>query len=213
LKDELNQPYTKELSHWHGYSLFHSARYTDAIALYDKMLKQEPEDTLLWLYIASCLYYNQEFPEAREAALQGRPCDFRTRLLFHIAHQVNDEQGLYQAHSELVGTLENQLSLAAIHYMRSHYQEAIEIYQRLLLQRPEFLALNVYIAMCQFKLEQYEESNEAVDLYLGENSDSAVALNLKSCDYWRLFDATIAESYNHFEGDYWRHGANDGVRA
>jgi intraflagellar transport protein 56 len=78
--------------------------------------------------------------------------------------------------------------------MRSHYQEAIEIYQRLLLQRPELLALNVYIAMCQFKLEQFEESNEAVDLYLGENSDSAVALNLKSCDYLRLFDPSIAES-------------------
>jgi intraflagellar transport protein 56 len=78
--------------------------------------------------------------------------------------------------------------------MRSHYLEAIEIYQRLLVQRPEFLALNVYIAMCQFKLEQYDESNSAVDLYLAENSDSAVALNLKSCDYLRLFDATIAES-------------------
>jgi intraflagellar transport protein 56 len=139
IRDELNQPYTKELTHWHGYSLFHSARYSDAITLYDKLLKQEPEDTLLWLYISSCLYYNQEFAEAREAALQGPPCDSRTRLLFHIAHQINDEQGLYQAHSELVGTLENQLSLAAIHYMRSHYQEAIEIYQRLLLQRPNSL--------------------------------------------------------------------------
>jgi intraflagellar transport protein 56 len=194
LRDELGQPYTKEIAHWHGYSLFHSARYTDAITLYEQMLKREPEDTTLWLYIASCHYYNQEFSEARDAALKGPSCDFRTRLLFHIAHQMNDEQGLYQAHSELVGTLENQLSLAAIHYMRSHYQEAIEIYQRLLVQRPEFLALNVYIAMCQFKLEQYEESNEAVDLYLAENSDSAVALNLKSCDYLRLFEASIAES-------------------
>ena len=194
VRDELNQPYTKELALWHGYSLFHLGQYSDAIAVYEKLLKEEPDDTTLYLYIASCNFYNQDFEEARTNALKGPQCDFRTRLIFHIAHQTNDEQELFQAHSQLIGTLENQLSLAAIHYMRSHYQDAIEIYQRLLLEHPDFLALNVYIAMCQFKLEQYEESNEAVDLYLGTNSDSAVALNLKSCDYLRLFDPEIAES-------------------
>jgi intraflagellar transport protein 56 len=194
VRDELKQPYTKEIGLWHGYCLFHSGRYSEAITLYEKLLKDEPDDTILYLYIASCQFYNQEFEEARTTAMKGPACDLRIRLLFHIAHQVNDDQALYQAHSELVGTLENQLSLAAIHYMRSHYQEAIEIYQRLLMQHPDFLALNVYIAMCQFKLEQFEESNEAVDVYLGENSDSAVALNLKSCDYLKLFDSSIAES-------------------
>jgi intraflagellar transport protein 56 len=78
--------------------------------------------------------------------------------------------------------------------MRSHYQDALDVYQRLLVQHPDFLALNVYIAMCQFKLDDFEASNEAVDLYLSENSDSAVALNLKSCDYFRLFGQEIAES-------------------
>ena len=194
VRDELNQPYTKELALWHGYSLFHLGQYSDAIDVYEKLLKEEPDDTILYLYIASCNFYNQDFEEARANALKGPQCDFRTRLIFHIAHQTNDEQELFQAHSQLIGTLENQLSLAAIHYMRSHYQDAIEIYQRLLLEHPDFLALNVYIAMCQFKLEQYEESNEAVDIYLGVNSDSAVALNLKSCDYLRLFDPEIAES-------------------
>ena len=194
IRDELNQPYTRELALWHGYCLFHNGQYSEAIELYEKLLQQDPTDTVLHLYIASCHFYNQDFEEARAAALRGPECDFRTRLIFHVAHQMNDEQELFKAHSQLVGTLENQLSLAAIHYMRCHYSDAIEIYQRLLLQHPDFLALNVYIAMCQFKLDQWEESNEAVDLYLGENSDSAVALNLKSCDYLRLFDPEIAES-------------------
>ena len=194
IRDELNQPYTRELALWHGYCLFHCGQYSEAIELYEKLLKQDPTDTVLYLYIASCQFYNQDYEEARASALKGPECDFRTRLIFHIAHQMNDEQELFKAHSQLVGTLENQLSLAAIHYMRSHYNDAIEIYQRLLLQHPDFLALNVYIAMCQFKLDMWEESNEAVDLYLGENSDSAVALNLKSCDYLRLFDPEIAES-------------------
>lgn len=194
IKTELNLPITKEISLWNGYSLFHCGQYNDAIKIYEELLKQDPEDKVLYLYISSCQFYNQEFDEARESALKGPDSDFRTRLIFHIAHQRNDEDELFNAHSKLVGTLENQLSLAAIHYMRGHYQDAVEIYQRLLSQHPDFLALHVYIAMCQFKLEMFNESNEEVDIYLGENSDSAVALNLKSCDYLKLFDSEIAES-------------------
>lgn len=37
-------------------------------------------------------------------------------------------------HQNLEDVTEDQLSLASIHYMRSHYQEAIDIYKRLLLQ-------------------------------------------------------------------------------
>jgi intraflagellar transport protein 56 len=48
--------------------------------------------------------------------------------------------------------------------------------------------------MCLFKLDQFEQSNESVDRYLAANSDSAVGLNLKACDYLRLFDMDIAES-------------------
>jgi intraflagellar transport protein 56 len=48
--------------------------------------------------------------------------------------------------------------------------------------------------MCQFKLDQFEASNESVDQYLAQNSDSAVGLNLKACDYLRMFDADIAQS-------------------
>ncbi|KAH0790316.1 TPR Domain containing protein [Histomonas meleagridis] len=194
LRDDLKQPYTKEMGLWHGYSLFHQGHYSEAIEIYEKLLKDNPEDTSLNLNIASCHFYNRDFDEAREMALKGTNGDFKTRLIFHIAHQTNNEEELFQAHSELMGTLENQLSLAAIHYMRSNYQDAIEIYQRLLLQHPDFLALNVYISMCQFKLDQYEESNESVDLYLADYSDSAVALNLKSCDYLKIFDSEIAQS-------------------
>jgi intraflagellar transport protein 56 len=193
-RDELNQPYTREFALWNAYCLFHNGRYSDAIVVYEQLLKQYPEDSTPHLYIASCQYYNHDFEDARASALLGPACDLRVRLLFHIAKQMNDEQAMYQAHSDLVSTLENQLSLGAIHYMRSHYQEAIEVYQRLLVEHPDYVALHVYIAMCQFKLEQYQESNETVDMYLSENSDSAVALNLKACDYFKLFDASIAES-------------------
>lgn len=36
-------------------------------------------------------------------------------------------------HQQLKDILEDQLSLASIHYLRSHYQEAIDIYKHILL--------------------------------------------------------------------------------
>jgi hypothetical protein len=44
----------------------------------------------------------------------------------------------------------------------------------------------------QLKLDQFEQFNEAGDLYLGENSDSVTALKVKSCDSFRLFGQEIA---------------------
>ena len=38
-----------------------------------------------------------------------------------------------------------QLSLASYHYQQNHYQEATDIYKRLLIANREFLALQVHI--------------------------------------------------------------------
>ena len=192
--EDLNVPVTEELQLWKGYSLFHMGEYDAAISLYQKMLEKQPENTILHLYIAACQFYNKDYEEAKKSAEKGPNCDYKIRLLFHIAQQLKDEDAVLQAHSQLVGYLENQMSLAAIHYLRANYQEAIDLYQKLLTEHPDYIALNVYIAMCLFKLEQYQESNDAVDQYLSAISDSAVALNLKSCDYFRLFSPEVAES-------------------
>lgn len=48
--------------------------------------------------------------------------------------QFSDEKQLMTFHQNLEDVTEDQLSLASIHYMRSHYQEAIDIYKRILLQ-------------------------------------------------------------------------------
>ena len=43
-----------------------------------------------------------------------------------------------------------------LQYMRSHYQEATDIYKKLLLENRNDIALNAYIAMCYYKLDYYE---------------------------------------------------------
>lgn len=69
-------------------------------------------------------------------------------------------------HQELSDTTEDQLSLAAIHYLRSHFQEATDIYKRLLLENRDDLALNVFVAMCYYKLDYYDVSLEILAVYL-----------------------------------------------
>ena len=48
-------------------------------------------------------------------------------------------------HQKLSDTKEDQLCLAGIHYLRSHFQEATDIYKKLLLENRDDLALNVYV--------------------------------------------------------------------
>lgn len=55
-------------------------------------------------------------------------------------------------HAQLGDSIEDQLSLAATHYVRSHLQEAMDVYVKLLLENREYLALHVYTALCYSKL-------------------------------------------------------------
>ncbi|XP_077195402.1 intraflagellar transport protein 56 isoform X4 [Paroedura picta] len=97
-------------------------------------------------------------------------------------------------HQNLQDITEDQLSLASIHYMRSHYQEAIDIYKRILLDNREYLALNVYVALCYYKLDYYDVSQEVLAVYLQQVPDSTIALNLKACNHFRLYNGKAAEA-------------------
>ena len=44
--------------------------------------------------------------------------------------------------------------------------QATDIYKRLLLENREFLALNVYVALCYCKLDYYDVSLEILAVYL-----------------------------------------------
>jgi len=49
-----------------------------------------------------------------------------------------------------------------------------------LLENRDDLALNVYVAMCYYKLDYYDVSLEILAVYLQAFPDSAVAMNLKA---------------------------------
>eukprot|EP00667_Euglena_gracilis_P006319 EG_transcript_6370 len=178
---------------WLGYCAFHLGEYQKAMMAYQEQLSQSESDPILHIYIAACLFYMGQFKEAEESALKGPVVTLQNRLLFHIAHKFNDENKLMVYHQKLQETLEDQLSLASIHYFRNHFQEATDIYKRILLENRDYLALNVYVALCYYKLDYYDVSLEVLNVYLQSYPSSAIAINLKACNNYRLYNGKVAE--------------------
>lgn len=117
----------------------------------------------------------------------------KIRLLFHLAHKLGDDDRLMELHSSLRDVIEDQVSLAGLHYLRGQYQEAIDIYKRILLDNKNLLAVNVYVALCYYKLDYFGMSQEVLDLYLVNFPDSTIAANLKACNRFRMFNGQAAE--------------------
>ena len=72
--------------------------------------------------------------------------------------------------------------MAAIHFLRGHYEEATDIYKKILLDNREYIAVNLYIALSYYKLDYYDVSMEILNLYLASNPNSVIAMNLKACN-------------------------------
>ena len=53
--------------------------------------------------------------------------ELQNRILFHVAHRLGDENQLISYHSRLGSGVSDQLSLAGMHFLRGHYQEATDV--------------------------------------------------------------------------------------
>ncbi|NXG58068.1 IFT56 protein, partial [Hemiprocne comata] len=179
---------------WIGYSAFHLGDYKRALEEYEALTKQPACSPDVWVNLACTYFFLGMYAQAEQAALKAPRSRLQNRLLFHLAHKFNDEKKLMSSHQNLQDVTEDQLSLASIHYMRTHYQEAIDIYKRILLANREYLALNVYVALCYYKLDYYDVSQEVLAVYLQQVPDSTIALNLKACNYFRLYNGKAAEA-------------------
>lgn len=60
--------------------------------------------------------------------------------------------------------------------------KATDAYKKLLLENREFAALNVYVALCYYKMEYYDVSIEILQSYLNSFPTSVTAVNLKACN-------------------------------
>lgn len=180
--------------HWLAYASFHLGDYQKALDTYNKMMEKADADANNHLYMACCLYYLGHYTTAQDRATKGPDSTLKNRVLFHCAHKLGDEKTLMTYHNMMTEQVEDQVSLAAVHYLRSHYQESTEIYKKLLKDAPDNLAIQVYVALCYYKLDYYDVSLEILEPYLQKHPDSAIAINLKACNHYKLYDGKAAEA-------------------
>jgi len=187
------------LLQWLAFSYFHNGDYKKALDAYDDVLKKVPPgqepDLNLHSYKACCYYALCQYQEAEdEAKLGPEDSPLRTRILFHTAHKRNDESSMMAQHQDLGDSLEDQLCLAGIQYLRSHFQEATDIYKRLMVEDRDRTALNVYIAFCYYKLDYFDVALELLQIYLNSYPQSITAVNLKACTHYQLYNGKAAEA-------------------
>lgn len=101
--------------------------------MYEGLRKKDKSPPDVPTNLACCYFFLGMYPEAREALTDAPDSGLKTRLLFHLAHKMGDENTLLENHGKLKDVIEDQLCLASIHYLRAHYQEAIDIYKKVLL--------------------------------------------------------------------------------
>lgn len=191
---ELEKHFGKlETKLWLAYCHFHSGNYKKAIGLYNEMTRKQGYDKRLHLYKALCHYAACSYEEARNEALKGPEDSLQIRLLYHIAHKMQDDSTLMTYHHKLTEGDEDQLCLSAVHYLRGHYDDCIDIYKKMNMENKDFLAINVYLALCYYRQEFYEISQDVVQKYLNEHPDSIIATNLKACNSFQIFGGKEAE--------------------
>jgi len=187
-----NKP-DKDADLWIGYCAFHLGDYKKALQVYNELSNQKSNQQEALLNFACVCFYLGMYKESDEACKKLQKSPLQNRLLFHLSHKFNDEKQLLSYHQYLQDQFEDQMCLASIHYMRAHYQEAIDIYKRILLENRSFLALNVYVALCYYKLDYFDVSQEVLAVYLQSFPDSSIAVNLKACNHFKLYNGKAAE--------------------
>lgn len=107
--------------------------YQKALELYKQVYNAEPATEDISLNMAVCMFYLGMYDEAQKLVEQVPNTPLKLRLMFHLAHKFNNEDQVMQLLDSLQDNVQDQLSVASLHYLRAHYQEAIDIYKRLLL--------------------------------------------------------------------------------
>lgn len=166
---------------WIAYCSFHTGDYEKAKSTYEEILKSPKYDPRTRTWLAACHFMLGDYEEAVRVAKEGPKNKLENRILFHASQKLDDEETLMSYHGRLENVVEDQMTLASIHYMRGHFQEAINIYKDLGKANPNYTALNIYMAMCYFKTDMFTVAAELVKTYLQQYPDSLIAKNLYAC--------------------------------
>jgi intraflagellar transport protein 56 len=139
------------------------------------------------LYLAIAHYSLGSFDKAEKAAMSvSNDSELKNRILLEIARATDDETKMATYRQQLSDSKEDELAAAAIELYRCRFKETADLYEKMLTDSEEDLALNVYLAICYFKMDCFDLSLEALDLYSRAFPDSTLAANIKACNVFRL---------------------------
>lgn len=182
-----------ESAQWLAYCAFHLGDYRRAQLLYEEQLRRPKCDKQVHVHKALCLYAQGSFDECRSELTKHNEGPLANRLSYLLAHKREDNVALLAAHGKLGDTSADQLALAAVHFLRAHFDDSIDIYKRILAQNKRHLALHVYLALCYYRQEYFEISLESLNTYLTTFPDSVFAGNLKACNVFQVKSGKEAE--------------------
>ncbi|CAF1166853.1 unnamed protein product [Adineta ricciae] len=183
-----------DLDHWLAFAAFHTGDYRRARGEYDNLLKRDHHDGRIYVYLACCYFMLGNYEQAEQTALKAPESSLQTRLLFHIAHKQNHQDKFQHYQNQLQDDVQNQMCLASMKYMKHEYHQALNIYKRYLLKNRDYLALNVYVSLCYYKLDYFDMSQELLDIYLKKYPDSVTAVNIQACNQYKLYNRKRAEN-------------------
>jgi intraflagellar transport protein 56 len=167
--------------------------YEKALDIFRQIPDSEDKSGSNHLNIACCLYFLGIYKEALEETMKGPSNALQRRLRYHLAEKLGDEETLQELHSKLlVGSIEDRLSVAAMHGIKNQREDASNIYKKILVENSSYIALNIYLALCYYKLDFYDISLEVLNAYLQKFPGSHIALNLKACNQYKLYNSKDA---------------------
>eukprot|EP00297_Palpitomonas_bilix_P003360 CAMPEP_0113885446 /NCGR_PEP_ID=MMETSP0780_2-20120614/10916_1 /TAXON_ID=652834 /ORGANISM="Palpitomonas bilix" /LENGTH=574 /DNA_ID=CAMNT_0000873375 /DNA_START=380 /DNA_END=2104 /DNA_ORIENTATION=- /assembly_acc=CAM_ASM_000599 len=186
---------------WIAYLQFHLGDYEASLktlrAKREKVKKEEgsghsdgdakphaASSASLSLSIAIVLYYLGKYEEAMIEAKASPQSSRKYRLLLHLSSKLNDDATVTEAFEYLQSKsdeVDNLLSIAAAHFDRYSFSEALDIYKRVLLSTKEAVAVNVFAALCYHLLEYQDVAQEILQQYMQHEKASLFSANLAAC--------------------------------
>ena len=138
---------------WVAYCASRVGHYSRAKEAYLKLLSSEHDDVPaeVGLYLAISHFYLGSYHDAQQAALSfAGDSELKNRILLHIARATDDETSIAKYRQHLSDSKQDQLSAAAIELYRCRYKKTAEHLEKIIAN--DDLALNVYLAICYFKM-------------------------------------------------------------
>lgn len=183
----------KDLLYWIAYCSVHLGNFHRAQEAYAELLSVHNADKSVNTLLGICYLEQQMFDEAERLLELSPPSPLKIRAQLLLYHFLGEEKKVNYYQQQLKDKKEDQLCLASLLYLRSRFHEAMDIYRKLLLENRDDAALNMYIAMCCYKLDNCELALETLAPYLQSFPDSLLAINLRACINFKLYNGKAAE--------------------